>query len=48
MIELKNIVYAVTGSAVLQVVGMHVLHVSMTRGWLQCADAAGHLSDYQW
>ena len=39
MIELKNIVYAVTGSAVLQVVGMHVLRVSMPRGWLQCADA---------
>ena len=33
MIELKNIVYAVTGSAVLQVVGMHVLHVSMPRSY---------------
>ena len=33
MIELKNIVYAVTGSAVLQVVGMHVLHVPMPRSY---------------
>ena len=33
MIELKNIVYAVTGSAVLQVVGMHLLHVSMPRSY---------------
>lgn len=33
MIELKNIVCAVTGSAVLQVVGMHVLHVSMPRSY---------------
>ena len=33
MIELKNIVYAVTGSAVLQVVGMRLLHVSMPRSY---------------
>ena len=33
MIELKNIVCAVTGSAVLQVVGMHLLHVSMPRSY---------------
>ena len=33
MIELRNIVYAVTGSAVLQVVGMRLLHVSMPRSY---------------
>ena len=33
MIELKNIVCAVTGSAVLQVVGMRLLHVSMPRSY---------------
>lgn len=33
MIELKNIVYAVTGSAALQVIGMHLLHVSMPRSY---------------
>ena len=33
MIELKNVVYAVTGSAVLQVVVMHVLHVSKPRSY---------------